>query len=90
MLRQLHRHGERRSGMYVFYIFLRFMTNPEVDEKFGSHGTWNFNSTKDDIRRQYQLVHNLTELLITLAPDSGAYFVREVIITLMCLTDKVC
>lgn len=62
-----------------------------MNEKFGSHGTWNFNSTKDDIRRQYQLVHNFTEQLRTLAPDSGAYFVREVCsLSLICFTDKVC
>lgn len=42
-------------------------------------------------RRQYQLVHNFAEQLRTLAPDSGAYFVREVCsLWLMYVTDKVC
>ncbi|THH02380.1 hypothetical protein EW145_g6755 [Phellinidium pouzarii] len=41
---------------------------------FGTHGVWHFNSTVLDIEEQYAIVHNFTETLRSIAPDSGAYF----------------
>ena len=37
--------------------------------------TWNFNTSKTTIEDNYALIHNFTETLRAVAPDSGAYFV---------------
>ncbi|KAH8116292.1 FAD-binding domain-containing protein [Phellopilus nigrolimitatus] len=39
-----------------------------------AHATWQFNTSVPDILDKYALVHNVTEILREIAPDSGAYF----------------
>ncbi|KAJ7328364.1 FAD-binding domain-containing protein [Mycena albidolilacea] len=42
--------------------------------QIGGHDGWQWNSSVPEIRNQFQIAHNVTQLLRDLAPDSGAYF----------------
>jgi hypothetical protein len=38
--------------------------------------SWQFNATVPEIRTQFQIAHNVTQLVQDISPASGAYFVR--------------
>ncbi|KAJ7265377.1 FAD-binding domain-containing protein [Mycena haematopus] len=42
--------------------------------QIGGHTTWQFNSTVQEIRTQFQIASNITQLLRDITPGSGAYF----------------
>jgi hypothetical protein len=44
--------------------------------KVGGHTSWQFNSTVSQIRTQFQIASNVTQLMRDITPGSGAYFVR--------------
>ncbi|KAJ6515254.1 FAD-binding domain-containing protein [Mycena sanguinolenta] len=42
--------------------------------QLGGHSTWQFNATVPEIRTQFQIASNITQLLRDITPGSGAYF----------------
>lgn len=46
--------------------------------------TWAFGSTVADIKQIFVTMHNVTEALRVIAPDSGAYFVSNYILVSLC------
>jgi hypothetical protein len=44
--------------------------------QIGGHTLWQFNATVSQIRTQFQIASNITQLMRDITPGSGAYFVR--------------
>ncbi|KAF8207888.1 FAD-binding domain-containing protein [Mycena galopus ATCC 62051] len=42
--------------------------------QIGGHTTWQFNTTVPEIRTQFQIASNITQMLRDITPGSGAYF----------------
>ncbi|KAF9045931.1 FAD-binding domain-containing protein [Hymenopellis radicata] len=42
--------------------------------QIGGHSSWSFNSTIPEIKEQYEIASNITQMMRDIAPDSGAYF----------------
>ncbi|KAJ6610477.1 FAD-binding domain-containing protein [Mycena sp. CBHHK59/15] len=42
--------------------------------QIGGHTGWQFNATVSQIRTQFEIAHNVTELMSSITPGSGAYF----------------
>jgi hypothetical protein len=61
------------SSSVVFYLDFPFLTI--IYLQFAGATTWLANSTQDEINTAYALVHNMTEILTELSPNTGAYMV---------------
>ena len=60
--------------MSMLFICLKLICS-----QLGFSAIWNFNSTSDEIESVYNLTHEFTEKFREIAPNSGSYFVSNVL-----------
>jgi hypothetical protein len=58
-------------GFLILY-FIHFIFRRQI----GGHTSWGYNATVSQIRTQFQIASNITQLFRDITPGSGAYFVR--------------